>query len=70
MNEEDVLEWKEEEPELEKSTISNGSISGGDTVEKVIIDCLLFCITPRLIIYGGNAMSLSTIDTYTTIIIS
>ncbi|KAF8368334.1 chd-1 [Pristionchus pacificus] len=36
VNEEDVLEWKEEEPELEKSTISNGSISGGDTVEKVL----------------------------------
>ncbi|GMR53197.1 hypothetical protein PMAYCL1PPCAC_23392 [Pristionchus mayeri] len=36
VNEDDVLEWKEEEPELEKSTISNGSQGGGDTVEKVL----------------------------------
>ncbi|GMT00224.1 hypothetical protein PENTCL1PPCAC_22398, partial [Pristionchus entomophagus] len=35
VNEEDVLEWKEEEIELEKSTVSNGS-QGGDTVEKVL----------------------------------
>ncbi|GMT28082.1 hypothetical protein PFISCL1PPCAC_19379 [Pristionchus fissidentatus] len=37
VNEEDVLEWKEEEPEVhEKSTVSNGSQGGGDTVEKVL----------------------------------
>lgn len=36
VNEEDVLEWKEEEPELEKSAVSNGSQGGGDTVEKVL----------------------------------